>query len=54
MRFQLTSSAFPHFDRNMNTGHAIGVDAVGLIAEVSVFHDASRPSAVILPMISQS
>jgi hypothetical protein len=45
-------SAFPNFDRNMNTGHAIGVDAVGLIAEVSVFHNASRPSAVILPMVS--
>jgi uncharacterized protein len=53
VRFQLTSSAFPHFDRNMNTGHAIGVDAVGLIAEVTVFHDGSRPSAVILPMVSQ-
>jgi hypothetical protein len=41
---QLTLSAFPNFDRNMNTGHAIGVDAFGLIAEVSVFHDASRPA----------
>ena len=50
VRLQITSSAFPHFDRNMNTGNPIGTDAQGVIAEVTVFHDAKRPSAVILPL----
>jgi uncharacterized protein len=50
LRLQLTSSAFPHFDRNMNTGHAIGVDAEGLVADVTVFHDSERPAALLLPV----
>jgi len=50
VRLQITSSAFPHFDRNMNTGNPVGADARGEIAEVTVFHDAKRPSAVILPV----
>ena len=54
MRLQVTSSAFPHFDRNMNTGNPIGVDAKGEIAEISVFHDAERPSCLILPVVSGS
>jgi hypothetical protein len=53
VRLQITSSAFPHFDRNMNTGHAMGVDAEGLIAEVEIFHDAERPTQVVLPVLEQ-
>jgi putative CocE/NonD family hydrolase len=51
LRLQLTSSAFPHFDRNMNTGHAIGVDREGRIAEITVLHDARHPSALVLPVV---
>ncbi len=51
MRLQITSSAFPHFDRNMNTGNPIGTDARGLVAEITVLHDAARPSAVILSIV---
>ena len=50
MRFTLTSSAFPHFDRNMNTGKPIGTDAKGLVAEVTILHDAAHPSALMLPV----
>jgi putative CocE/NonD family hydrolase len=50
LRLQITSSAFPHFDRNMNTGNAVGSDARGLIADVTVLHDAEHPSALILPV----
>ena len=53
VRLQLTSSAFPHFDRNMNTGNPIGVDTEGPIAEVTVFHDADRPSCLTLPVIAE-
>ncbi|HEX4195861.1 MAG TPA: CocE/NonD family hydrolase [Caulobacteraceae bacterium] len=52
LRLQVTSSAFPHYDRNMNTGHPIGVDATGLVAEVSLFHDAERLSRLILPVVN--
>jgi putative CocE/NonD family hydrolase len=52
VRLQVTSSAFPHFDRNMNTGNPIGVDAKGEVAEISIFHDAERPSRLILPVVS--
>ncbi len=52
MRFQITSSAFPHFDRNMNTGNPIGTDAKGVIADVTIYHDAKRPSSVVLPFVA--
>lgn len=54
MRFTLTSSAFPHFDRNMNTGGPIGMDAKGLVAEVTILHDATHPSALTLPVVTAS
>jgi hypothetical protein len=49
LRVEISSSSFPRFDRNPNTGHEIGVDGPGdvLIAEQRVFHDADRPSAVL-------
>jgi putative CocE/NonD family hydrolase len=50
LRLQITSSAFPHLARNMNTGHPIGVDDAGIVAENRVFHDAGRASYVTLPV----
>jgi putative CocE/NonD family hydrolase len=52
VRLQITSSGFPYFDRNMNTGNPIGSDAKGPVAEVTVFHDAKRPTSVELPVVS--
>jgi len=52
IRLQLTSSAFPHFDRNMNTGHPIGVDTTGEIATITALHDVAHPSRVILPVVA--
>jgi putative CocE/NonD family hydrolase len=48
LRVHVTSSNFPHLDRNMNTGHAIGDDAQGIIAEQTIFHDGRRPSRLEL------
>jgi putative CocE/NonD family hydrolase len=50
VRVQVTSSAFPHLDRNMNTGNAIGDDAEGPVAHTTVLHDADHPSFVVLPI----
>jgi putative CocE/NonD family hydrolase len=52
LRLQLCSSAFPAFDRNMNTGNPVGQDATGIVAEQTVFHDATRPSCLRLPVVS--
>ncbi len=48
LRVHVTSSNFPHLDRNMNTGNAIGDDAEGIIAEQTIFHDGPHPSRLEL------
>ncbi len=48
---QITSSAFPKYDRNQNIGVPLGVSAELAIAEQRIYHDAEHPSAVILPVI---
>jgi putative CocE/NonD family hydrolase len=50
LRLQVTSSCFPRWDRNPNTGHALGVDAELAVAHQTVFHDRERPSHVLLPL----
>jgi putative CocE/NonD family hydrolase len=53
VRLAVTSSSFPRFDRNPNTGHALGVDGpVDLRpARQTLFHDGQRPSHILLPVI---
>jgi putative CocE/NonD family hydrolase len=48
VRMQLTSSAFPGFERNMNTGHPEGEDAVGVAATQRIFHGPTNPSRLCL------
>lgn len=50
IRLQVSSSNFPQFDRNMNTGNPIGVDARGVVAKQTVFHGAAHASRLELPM----
>jgi putative CocE/NonD family hydrolase len=52
LRLQVSSSNFPQYDRNMNTGNAIGVDAKGVVAQQTIYHDRSRASYLELPMAS--
>ena len=47
----ITSSGFPLWDRNPNTGHDQGMDAALKVAEQTIFHDTQRPSHIILPVI---
>ncbi len=51
MRVDVSSSNFPMFDRNMNTGNLIGEDAKGIPALQTVFHDSEHPSYIDLPVI---
>ena len=50
LRLQVSSSCFPHWARNMNTGRAEGQDAGGTIAEITVLHSDELPSYVSLPV----
>jgi uncharacterized protein len=50
LRLHVSSSNFPQYDRNMNTGNAIGVDARGVIAQQTIHHDRKRASYLEVPM----
>jgi len=47
----VSSSNFPRISRNLNTGGDNERDADFVTAEQTVFHDASRPSHLVLPVI---
>ena len=49
----ITSSSFPMYDRNPNTGHEQGMDAELRIAHQTIYHDADRPSHIVLPVIAR-
>ena len=51
IRLEVSSSNFPQFDRNPNTGHAFGVDAELQPAHQTVFHDSDHPSHILLPTL---
>ncbi|MBC8228164.1 CocE/NonD family hydrolase [bacterium] len=51
IRVELSSSNFPRFDRNPNTGHEFGMDSELSIAEQKVYHNKNYPSHIILPVI---
>ncbi len=51
IRLDVTSSNFPRWDRNPNTGHAFGEDTEVVVAQQTILHDAGHPSYVVLPLI---
>ena len=51
VRVDISSSNFPRFDRNPNTGAALGADARLETARQTVHHSAQYPSHITLPMI---
>lgn len=48
---EVTSSNFPRFDRNPNTGHPLGADAELRPALQTIYHDRARPSRLSLPIV---
>ena len=54
IRVDVTSSSFPRFDRNPNTGHAFGTDGPAdlRVADQTVLHDRAHPSRVVLPVVA--
>jgi putative CocE/NonD family hydrolase len=51
IRLDITSSNFPRIDRNMNTGNPFGVDAEGIPALQTVYHQPEYSSYIDLPII---
>ncbi|HEX9772860.1 MAG TPA: CocE/NonD family hydrolase C-terminal non-catalytic domain-containing protein, partial [Steroidobacteraceae bacterium] len=51
IRLYVSSSDFPNFDRNHNNGRDYWSDSELRPARQTVFHDAARPSHLILPVI---
>ena len=52
IRVDITSSNFPQFDRNPNTGEPLGSSPNVRIAKQVVHHGGSKTSAIILPVVS--
>jgi putative CocE/NonD family hydrolase len=55
IRLEVSSSNFPRFDRNTNTGGDIATDGYAdlVVATNRIYHDANRPSHVVLPLIER-
>ena len=51
LRVEISSSAFPKYYRNLNTGETLGQTTRMQIAQQTIFHDADRVSYIILPII---
>ncbi|TQE29972.1 CocE/NonD family hydrolase [Streptomyces ipomoeae] len=51
IRVQVTSSNFPRWDRNLNTGEPEHSATMARAARQQVFHDPARPSRIVLPVV---
>jgi putative CocE/NonD family hydrolase len=54
LRVDISSSNFPRFDVNPNTGDAPGTHRRMLAADNTIYHDARHPSHVVVPVIPGS
>lgn len=51
IRLDISSSNFPRFDVNPNTGGPLGQERTRRVARNSVYHDPTHPSHIVLPVI---
>jgi putative CocE/NonD family hydrolase len=51
IRLDISSSNFPRFDRNPNTGRPVADESELKIAQQTLYHGPARPSRVILPIV---
>jgi putative CocE/NonD family hydrolase len=54
IRLEVSSSNFPHYDRNPNTGRPVADEKEMRRAWQTVYHERLRPSYVLLPVIRES
>lgn len=51
IRLEVSSSNFPRFDRNLNTGGDNYTETEWVVAENAIYHSTGYPSHVVLPII---
>jgi putative CocE/NonD family hydrolase len=51
LRLEVSSSNFPRFDRNLNTGEEAASAQRHVPATNTIYHDAQHPSALLLPVV---
>jgi putative CocE/NonD family hydrolase len=51
LRLEVSSSNFPRFDRNLNTGDDPVLERNGVSATNTIWHDAEHPSALIIQVV---
>ncbi len=51
IRLEISSSNFPRFDRNLNTGESAARSSKIVSATNTILHDRAHPSALILPVL---
>ena len=50
IRLEISSSNFPHYDRNPNTGKPVADETKLRSATQTIYHDPTRPSHLLLPV----
>jgi predicted acyl esterase len=53
IRVEISSSNFPRFARNLNTGNRFGISDEIAVATQTIYHDTEHPSQITLPVISR-
>jgi hypothetical protein len=51
IRLQVSSGAYPRFDRNLGTGEPVVEGTTMYAADQTIYRDAAHPSALVLPVI---
>jgi putative CocE/NonD family hydrolase len=51
IRVDVTSSHFPQFDRNPNTGEPFGTSAKVRVAKQTIQHSSAYPTHILLPVV---
>jgi putative CocE/NonD family hydrolase len=51
IRLDVSSSNFPRFDANPNTGEPLNDNRLWTVAENAIFHDPEHPSHILLPVV---
>ena len=51
IRLEVSSSNFPRFERNLNTGKNASTDAAFVKATNTIVHDGTHPSVLVLPVV---
>jgi uncharacterized protein len=54
IRLEISSSDFPQFAPNPNTGDGFGQSTAWQSAQQTILHDPGHPSALILPVVTAS